>query len=410
MDVAVIGAGPAGLAAAEVASETEARVVVFEAKPSPARKFLMAGKSGLNLTKDEDVDAVLLAVQCPRLEPMLRAFGPEAVRDWAEELGEPLFTGSSGRVFPKAMKGSPLLRKWLERLSARGVTLRTRWRWSGWSDDLLSFETTEGIHRVQPRTTVLALGGASWTRLGSDAAWVPWLAERGVGLEPFRPANMGFDVDWSEHFRTRFAGTPVKPVALAVGARNVRGEFVISATGIEGSAVYAVSSSLRDALVLGDTAGASGSKLASEDAALILDLIPGKTASELAAKLSKPRGKASLSNHLRKTIGLSGVRAGLLRELAHPLPDEPEAFANQIKALSVPVLRPRPIDEAISVAGGIAWCSLDDDLMLQEVPGVFAAGEMLDWEAPTGGYLLTACIATGRWAGFAAGRLAASKD
>ena len=386
VDVAVIGAGPAGLAAAEVASGAGAKVMVFEAKPSPARKFLMAGKSGLNLTKDEGIEALLSAVNCPEVEPALRAFASSDVRDWAEELGEPLFTGSSGRVFPKSMKGSPLLRRWLARLRDREVELRTRWQWRGWDAGALTFETPAGIRRIAPRAAVLALGGASWSRLGSDAAWVPWCERQGIGVAPFRPANMGFDVAWSDPFRERYSGEPVKPVTLCVGSRTVRGEFVISASGIEGSAVYAVSAALRDALESGV-------------ADLRLDLMPGQSEEAIARKLSRPRGKASLSNHLRKSLGLGGVRAGLLRELVYPLPEHPGELAARIKSLALKVEDPRPIDEAISVAGGVAWESVDDRFMVKAMPGTFVAGEMMDWEAPTGGYLLTTCLATGRWAG-----------
>ncbi|MEM9063165.1 MAG: TIGR03862 family flavoprotein [Pseudomonadota bacterium] len=392
VEVAVIGAGPAGLAAAEVAAAAGKRVVIFEAKPSPARKFLMAGKSGLNLTKHEDLAKVIDNIGCERLEPILRAFGPDEVWRWAEGLAEPLFTGSSGRVFPEAMKGSPLLRKWLRRLDGSGCELRTQWRWTGWREDALCFETPEGTRSVAARATILALGGASWSRLGSDAAWVPWLEAQGIPVEPFRPANMGFDVPWSDHFRERFAGEPVKPAALSVSGKRAQGEFVISSNGLEGSLVYAVSAWLRDALAAGI-------------ADLRLDLLPGQSESTIAGKLSKPRGKLSQANYLRKTIGLSGVRVGLLRELGGPLPSEPQDLARAIKSLHVPVAQPRPIDEAISVAGGVAWAGIDADLMLVKHPGIFVSGEMLDWEAPTGGYLLTACLATGRWAGAAAARL-----
>lgn len=388
IDIAVIGAGPAGLAAAEVAAGAGAQVAVFEAKPSPARKFLMAGKSGLNLTKDTDLQGAMDAINCARLAPMLRAFGPAAVQDWAEALGEPLFTGSSGRVFPKAMKGSPLLRKWLRRLADSGVELRTRWRWTGWDGDALRFETSDGARTIAANATILALGGASWSRLGSDGAWTPSLSERGVEIAPFRPANMGFDVTWSEHFVSRFSGMPVKPVALSVGEHRVKGEFVVTRNGIEGSAVYAISAALRDALASGHDE-------------LMLNLMPGRQTTDIAEKLSRPRGKASFSNHLRKALGLTGVRAGLLRELGGALPQEPDALAALIKSLPLPVLRPRPIDEAISVAGGVSWGSVDDNLMLRALPGTYVAGEMLDWEAPTGGYLLTACLATGRWVGAA---------
>lgn len=386
-DIAIIGAGPAGLAAAEMLVEAGHRPVIFEAKPSVARKFLMAGKSGLNLTKDEPDAAFRAAIGCAPLDPILADFGPREIMRWAEDLGEPLFAGSSARVFPKSMKGSPLLRRWLGRLER--MEIRTRWSWRGWQDRALRFETPEGPATVAPRATILALGGASWPRLGSDGAWVPWLSAEGIRTAPFQPANMGFDVAWSDHFRDRFAGEPVKPVTLRVGTHQVRGEFVISATGIEGSAVYAVSAPLRDALVRGP-------------ASLTLDLAPDRSAGALTARLSRPRGRNSMANHLRKSIGLSGVRAGLLRELSPDWPETPEGLAARIKALPMPVLRPRPLAEAISSAGGIAWESLTPDLMLSTLPGTFAAGEMLDWEAPTGGYLLTTCIATGRHAGRAA--------
>ncbi|MCL5778482.1 TIGR03862 family flavoprotein [Limibaculum sp. FT325] len=392
VEAAVIGAGPAGLAAAEALLAAGRRPVVFEGRPSVARKFLMAGKSGLNLTKDEP-DAAFLAAfgtAAPRLAPILAGFGPREAMGWAAGLGEPLFTGSSARVFPVAMKGSPLLRRWLGRLS--GAEFRTRWRWTGWQDGALAFETPDGPRRIEAGAVVLALGGASWPRLGSDAAWVAWLAARGVRVAPFRPANMGFDVAWSDHFAGRFAGAPVKNVTLALGERRVRGEFVISRHGIEGSLVYALSSPLRDAL----EAGAADPRL---------DLAPDTSAEALAHRLAGPRGRASLANHLRKAAGIEGVRAGLLRELAPDALDRPAATAAAIKALHLPVLRPRPLAEAISSAGGIAWDELDEGLMLARLPGVFAAGEMLDWEAPTGGYLLTACLATG----FHAGRAAAAR-
>lgn len=389
IDIAVIGAGPAGLAAAEVAAESGARVVIFEAKPSPARKFLMAGKSGLNLTKDEPIEQILEAIGCRELEPILRAFGSQEVRIWAETLGEPLFTGSSGRVFPKVMKGSPLLRKWLTRLDGLGVSLRTRCYWNGWEDGLLSFKTRDGKRLVDAKATILALGGASWARLGSDAAWVPWLRSRGVEVTPFRPSNMGFDVGWSQFFQERFAGQPVKPVAVSVGDARIKGEFIVTANGIEGSAVYAISAALRNALDCGE-------------ADFRIDLLPDLSLEEVASKLSRSRGKASLSNHLRKTLGLTGVKAAMLREFGEAAPSNPASLAQKLKSVRIPVDGPRPIDEAISVAGGVAWSGLNHDLMLGKIPGTFVAGEMLDWEAPTGGYLLTACIAAGRWAGKAA--------
>ena len=391
-DLVIIGAGPAGLAAAEAALAAGVRPLVLEAKPSVARKFLMAGKSGLNLTMDEPRKAFLAAFgsAVPHLAPMIDAFGPAEAMAWAKGLGEPVFTGSSGRVFPVSRKGSPLLRRWLSRLG--GAEIRTRWRWRGWEAGALAVETPAGPRHLRPRATVLTLGGASWPRLGSDAAWVPWLAEQGVGLTPFRPANMGFDIAWSEHFVQRFAGAPVKNVALTLGPLRLRGEFVVTSAGVEGSLVYAISAALRDALEWGEVT-------------LTLDLAPDRSEADLSRRLARPRGRASLANHLRKAAGLEGVRAALLRELAPGALGETVAMARAIKALPLPVLKPRPLSEAISVAGGVAWEELDVSLMLHRLPGVFCAGEMLDWEAPTGGYLLTACIATGFHAGRAAAEL-----
>ncbi|MEM7506694.1 MAG: TIGR03862 family flavoprotein [Pseudomonadota bacterium] len=386
IDIAVIGAGPAGLAAAEVALEAGRAPVLFEAKPTAARKFLMAGKSGLNLTMDEPSGAFRKHFPSP-MRSLVDAYGPADVRAWAEGLGEPVFTGSSGRVFPKAMKASPLLRRWLGR--SQGVELRTRTRWTGWSKGALSFDGPGGTHHVRARAVVLALGGGSWPRLGSDAAWMPLLEARDVPLTPLRPANMGFDVAWSGHFCERFAGAPVKPCALSFGARRLEGEFTISRNGVEGSAIYALSAVLRDALTDGPVM-------------LHLDLAPRLDRAALAARLARPRKGQSLANHLRKTIGLTGVRAGLLRECAPDRLSTPEDIAAAVKHLPLPILAPRPLEEAISSAGGIPWRALDADLMLRALPGVFCAGEMLDWEAPTGGYLLTGCFATGRHAGRAA--------
>jgi hypothetical protein len=373
-DALVIGAGPAGLMAAEALAAAGRRVVVAEARPSPARKFLMAGKSGLNITKDEAPEAFAAAYRAPWLRPMLEGFGPEAVADWCRGLGQEVFTGSSGRVFPVAMKASPLLRAWLARLAGQGVALRSRWRWTGWEGEALAFETPEGRRIERPAVTVLALGGASWSRLGSDGAWAPWLAARGVALAPFRPANMGFRVDWSPHMARHF-GAAVKGAALTAGAERARGEFVISARGIEGGGVYAVSRALR------------------EGAALTLDLLPDLNDAALAARLAALRPGESLANRLRK-LGLAPPAAALVQEFGRALP-----LSQALRALPVPLLGPRPMDEAISTAGGIRAEALTEGLELRALPGVFACGEMLDWEAPTGGYLLTGCLATGLWAG-----------
>ncbi|MFC7702905.1 TIGR03862 family flavoprotein [Plastorhodobacter daqingensis] len=381
MDALVIGAGPAGLMAAQELSAGGASVVVAEAKPSAARKFLMAGKSGLNLTKDEPVADFLAhyAEAADWLRPMIEAFGPDEVQAWARDLGQDVFAGSSGRVFPVAMKGSPLLRAWLARLEGRGVVLRRRWRWQGFAGADPVFDTPEGRQIVsRPAATVLALGGASWARLGSDGAWASILAAQGVDIAPFAPANMGFCLPWSAHM-ARWFGQPVKGVVLRAGDQRSRGEFVISARGIEGGGVYALSRPLR------------------EGALLHLDLLPDMSLQDVAHRLAG-QGRQSLANHLRKALRLEGVKLALLQEFGRPLPQGTE-LARRIKALPVPLAGPRPLDEAISVAGGIRQSALTEGLELRALPGIFACGEMLDWEAPTGGYLLTACLATGRWAG-----------
>ncbi|WP_422048220.1 TIGR03862 family flavoprotein [Shimia sp.] len=375
-DALIIGAGPAGLMAADMLSAKGHSVLVAEAKPSVARKFLMAGKSGLNLTKDEPFAPFLAnyAEAAQPLLPMLQAFGPQQAISWAEDLGQEMFTGSSGRVFPKVMKASPLLRAWLHRLSAQGVEIRTRWRWTGGA---FAFDTPEGPQSLSPKVCVLACGGASWARLGSDGAWADWLD---LPLAPFQPANMGFVVPWSPHMSRHF-GTPVKNVILRAGDQALRAEFVISERGLEGGGIYALSRPMRDG------------------AQLTLDLLPDMSLEDIRTRLAKPRGKASRANHLRKTLKLSPEKQALLMEFGQPLPED---LAPLIKALPVTHAGPRPMDEAISTAGGLRFQDLTADLMLKTRPGVFAAGEMLDWEAPTGGYLLTACLATGRWAGLAA--------
>lgn len=381
-DAIVIGAGPAGLMAAEMLADEGYGVLVLDAKPSLGRKFLMAGKSGLNLTKNEPFEDFVAKYEeaAEWLEPMLKDFGPGEVQAWAKDLGQEIFTGTSNRVFPKSMKASPLLRAWLGRLATKGVQSRARWRWTGWRDAALTFDTPEGPQTLEPKVTVLALGGASWARLGSDGKWAQLLAEKDIDLAPFKPSNVGFLVNWSAHMERHF-GQPVKACALTSGGATVRGEFVISKAGVEGGAIYTLSKSLR-----------SRKKLT-------LDLVPDLTAATVLQRLSKPRGKNSLSNHLRKTLKLDPVRLALLQEFARPLPQDTDKLTKLIKSLPVPLNGPRPIDEAISTAGGVPADALDQNLMLKRLPGVFCAGEMLDWEAPTGGYLITACLATGRKAG-----------
>lgn len=383
----VIGAGPAGLMAAEALMAPGRQVVVVDAMPTPARKFLMAGKSGLNLTRDEPLAAFGAQIAASDGRDYLAidagAFGPQAVRVWAQGLGIALFAGSTGRVFPVGMKASPLLRAWLARLRAGGVELRSRWRWVGLGGGF-AFDTPDGRRVLQPDVTVLALGGASWPRLGSDATWVPILAEAGVAIAPFRPANMGFRVDWSPEM-ARLHGAPVKGVAIRAGNSISRGEWVITPDGIEGGGIYAVAAPIRDGQ------------------AAHVDLAPDLDHAALARRFAQPRGKLSLGNWLRRILG-DPARVGLLLEWGRPLPDSVEGWAARSKALPLCHAGPMGLDRAISSAGGIRSEALTSELELRALPGVFAAGEMLDWEAPTGGYLLTTCLATGLRAGQAAAR------
>jgi len=387
--VVVIGAGPAGLMAAECLARAGVAVDVYERMRTPGRKFLIAGRGGLNLTHSEPrpgFDARYGARQ-REIAALLDAFGPEAMRAWADELGAKPFVGSSGRVFPEAMKAAPLLRAWLERLREAGVRIHTRHRWTGWSADFshLVFDTPEGAREVRADAIVLALGGGSWAKLGSDGAWVPLLAARGVEIAPLKPSNCGFEVRWSDRFRERYAGEPVKSVALRFGDTHLHSEFVISVYGVEGSGIYALSAPLRAAI---EREGA---------AVLYVDLAPARSAEWLEAQIAHPRGSRSMASHLQSRIGLRGVKTALLREC---LPAEsfadPATLARGIKALPLRLVAPRPLDEAISSAGGVMFEAVDDRLMLHALPGVFCAGEMLDWEAPTGGYLLTACFASGK--------------
>jgi len=388
--IAIIGGGPAGLMAAEVLSQAGIAVDLYDAMPSVGRKFLLAGVGGMNITHAEDYATFVSRYRqrTDHLRPLLDAFNPAALREWIHGLGIDTFVGSSGRVFPTDMKAAPLLRAWLKRLRDSGVQIHTRQRWLGWSEDgQLRIAGTEGESRLKPTATLLALGGGSWARLGSDGAWVPLLQARGVTIAPLQPANCGFEVaGWSQHLVEKFAGAPLKTVSLALpGTSPRKGEFVLTASGIEGSLVYALSADIRERI------NATGS------ATLLLDLLPDRSQAQIAGALARPRGSQSMAKHLHRQLKLDGAKAALLRELtvAETFQD-PQALAAAIKALPIPLVRPRPLDEAISSAGGVPFEALDENLMLRQLPGVFCAGEMLDWEAPTGGYLLTACFATGR--------------
>lgn len=389
--VVVIGAGPAGLMAAEALAQGGARVTVYDAMPSAGRKFLMAGRGGLNLTHSEPLPEFLERYReaMPHLRAAVEAFPPDALRDWSAALGQVTFVGSSGRVFPRAFKASPLLRAWLRRLDAAGVHFAFRHRWTGWdAQGQLKFQTPEGPLAVDARAAVLALGGASWPRLGSDGRWVDILAAKGIAISKLRPANSGFTVAWSDVFSARFEGQPLKGVSLTIGSHTVRGEAMITRSGIEGGAIYALSAELREAV------------LGLGQARLTIALRPDLDIAALTTRLSGTRGKQSLANFLRKAAQLSPVGIGLMQEAAiasgRPLTAfSPEQLAALINAVPVQLTGIAPIDRTISTAGGIAFDELDRHFMLRKLPGVFAAGEMLDWEAPTGGYLLQACFATG---------------
>ncbi|MDE5443612.1 TIGR03862 family flavoprotein [Bradyrhizobium sp. CSA207] len=393
--VAVIGAGPAGLMAAEALAHGGVRVTVYDAMPSAGRKLLMAGRGGLNLTHSEPLPQFMARYReaMPNLQSAIEAFPPEALRAWCEALGEPTFVGTSGRVFPKAFKASPLLRAWLRRLDAAGVRFAFRHRWTGWdAEGRLLFQTPGGTSAVAADATVLALGGASWPRLGSDGGWTTLLADKGVEIAPLRPANCGFTVAWSDVFRTRFEGQPLKGIALSFGPHSLRGEATITLAGIEGGAIYALSAELREAVT------------AKGEAVLHVALRPDVGRAELVKRLSAARGKQSFSNFLRKAAQLPPVAVGLLQEAAigtgqslSAMP--PQRLAEFINAVPIELTGVAPIARAISSAGGIAFEELDPDFMIRKLPGVFAAGEMLDWEAPTGGYLLQASFATGAAAG-----------
>ncbi|WP_085697576.1 TIGR03862 family flavoprotein [Pseudomonas sp. B26(2017)] len=391
--VAIIGGGPAGLMAAEVLSQAGVRVDLYDGMPSVGRKFLLAGVGGMNITHSEAWPAFLsrYAERAPNIAPLLRAFDADALCRWIHELGIETFIGSSGRVFPTDMKAAPLLRAWLKRLRDSGVVIHTRHRWLGWDENgALRIDSPEGVKNLTPDATLLALGGGSWSRLGSDGAWMLALEQRGVGLAPLQPSNCGFEVQaWSELMVSKFAGAPLKNIAIGLNDDVPRlGECVITATGIEGSLIYALSAPIREAI---NVHGA---------ATVHIDLLPGRPVDKLQAALSKPRGSRSMAKHLHSQVGIDGVKAALLRELTDAATfADPALLARAIKALPLMLVKTRPLDEAISSAGGVTFEAMDERLMLKALPGVFCAGEMLDWEAPTGGYLLTACFASGRAAG-----------
>ncbi|MDI1303075.1 MAG: TIGR03862 family flavoprotein [bacterium] len=391
--VAVVGGGPAGLMAAEVLAQAGLKVDLFDGMPSVGRKFLLAGVGGMNITHAEPFESFVsrYGSRQQEIRSLLQDFDADALRAWVHGLGIETFVGSSGRVFPTEMKAAPLLRAWLHRLRTSGVHFHQRHRFNGWAENgEMRFVAPQGEFTRKFDAVVLALGGASWSRLGSDGAWLPWLSEKRVMMAPLQPSNCGFEVAWSEHLRERFAGTPLKAISANFMNRNnisqqAQGECVLTAAGLEGGLVYALSAGLRDVI---DARG---------EVTLYLDLAPGRDRDRLAADLAKPRGKDSLSSHLRKRVGIEGVKAALLREIVPAATlDDARQLALRIKSLPLRLTATRPIDEAISTAGGVRFEAMDQKLMLKTLPGVFCAGEMLDWEAPTGGYLLTACFASGR--------------
>ncbi len=394
--VAIIGAGPAGLIAAEVLSQNGISVDIYDSMPSVGRKFLLAGVGGMNLTHSEPFESFVSRYreQADLLRPFLQQFGATELREWAHQLGIETFIGSSGRVFPSTMKAAPLLRAWLHRLRAKGVRIHVRHKWAGWNEaGHLLFSTPHGELEVKPQASIFALGGGSWAKLGSDAAWVPLFQNKGIPVSTLKPSNCGFNVKWTEHFRSKFAGSPIKPVVATIKDINgnpiqQQGEFNITAEGVEGNLIYSFSALIREIIY------------ANGVAEILLDLAPGKSMERLESELAKPRGSKSMSNHLRARAGIEGVKAGLLHEyLSSEQFNNPHQLAATIKSFSLKLISARPLDEAISSAGGIPFAALNKNLMVEKMPGVFCAGEMLDWEAPTGGYLLTACYATGYQAG-----------
>ncbi|MCW8916463.1 MAG: TIGR03862 family flavoprotein [Magnetovibrio sp.] len=388
--VAIIGGGPAGLMAAEVLCAQDVDVHLFDAMPSLGRKFLMAGKSGLNLTHGEAPDKFLsrFGTAQHHMESSLTNFSAKDIQAWARELGIKTFVGTSGRVFPKNHKAAPLLRAWVRRLRAEGLNVHVRHKWIGWDGDALQFETPDGPAFMKADATILALGGASWPKLGSDGAWVDPLSEQGIAIAPLRPANCGFDADWSDHIKTKFGGAPLKSVRLTFKDQIAKGDATITENGLESGPVYTLSAALRDEIEANGTA------------VLHIDLLPGLSEAKVIEALNRPRGKKTMGTHLKRTLKLTGAKVALLHEaLDKGTFQNPVGLAQGIKTLPITLVRPRPIDEVISTAGGIEFGGLTDGFMLNAKPGVFCAGEMLDWEAPTGGYLLSACMATGRTAG-----------